>query len=118
MKGRCPRPLDDGDACAAQSPGKLGAAARLGKCAHLARATSSDGRPPGGRRAHHRIALERYFFGSCTTRASLMSPRSMSALALRSASLELAQRPSTTRNIVVPASLYGTTVAGSAVSAA
>src|SRR6185436_2467097 len=97
--------------------GKLGAAAPHGKCARATRATSSDGRPPGGRRGHHRIVLERYFLGSRITRASLMSPRSMSELALRSASSVLAQRPTTTRNIVVPASSYGTTVAGSVVSA-
>ena len=46
----------------------------------------------------------RYFFGIATTLASLISPRSMSALAAFSASDTVAQRPSTTRYMVVPAS--------------
>ena len=45
-----------------------------------------------------------YFWGTVTTRASLMSPCSMSELAAFSASAVLDQRPSTTRYIVVPSS--------------
>ena len=46
----------------------------------------------------------RYFRGIVTTRASLMRPRSMSVLAAFSASPAVAQRPSTTRYMVVPSS--------------